>query len=1048
MANPTAATLAVEITAQTEKFQKGIENANKSVGGFASGIQKSVGRSARFLGGALVAGAAAGAVAVGAIGVAAFKVSNEVSTATNKMQSQLGVTGHEAERLGNVAANVWGNNFAGSIAEAGDAVAIVRQQFDSLSDNELQNVTEDAFRIQDAFGQDVPESVSAAKTLMEQFGLSSEEAFDFIASGFQGGLDRSGDFLDSINEYSTQFSNAGADAGEFFSLLDSGLQGGALGTDKAADLFKEFRLRINDGSSATMDAVAALETLDLTTEEFFAGLQSGSISGAEAFDMVNAAIADIEDPTERMQVGVALLGTQFEDLGDDSVAALSLSSTSMEDLAGATDTLNKQYSNLGDFVEGLKRRFLLSLKPIGDLLLTIANLIMPQVEAAFNLFDKNILPVIQNFASYIRFVVEDGDHLNDFLANLPESIQPFVQSIGELIISIQNGTGAFGDIQGFITGFVTELQNGLDPLAAFVEALLNWTNFGENLPMETFQFIIDLEAGIRSAIAAIMEIVAPIQQWIQENVKLQDVLAAIGLFIGGALLSALVSLAATIATIAAPILLIIGLIAGLRYAWENNLLGIQEKTQALILFFTETIPEFLENLRVWWAENGTAIMTSVTNAWNTIRNTVSTVINAIKTIVMTVLQGIQTFWDTHGESIKGASSAAWNLIRDNISEVINNIKTIIVTVSNAIKGFWDRHGEAIRSGAETAWNKIKGIVDRSFKAITTLFDTFKALFEGDWQTFIDGVEELWDTGWENVTGVLDALWSVVKPILDGFWMDFKTWLGKTTDKLVKAGEDFVEGLKEGIKNKAEELWNAAVSVVTGALNAAKEAISIFSPSKKTMLQIGEPFSEGIAKGIKNKTKDVASSAIDVVKFARDAVINSGLTEAFNLGGSISSFGNFFLGKFQEGTLKPLRAELEKFETAFQAGVLPMDQYGRRLELIEKIRQEEEKIAKFQERQRRFEELRQIFDLQKQLKASGLDPANILPQNITEATSEQLFDAMNAALEALINQTENTLTIGDVSGNGGDINVNANYTNSQSPGSIADDLEMLKLKRIL
>ena len=82
---------------------------------------------------------------------------------------------------------------------------------------------------------------------------------------------------------------------------------------------------------------------------------------------------------------------------------------------------------------------------------------------------------------------------------------------------------------------------------------------------------------VQQAIATVQPYIDMAVQWISENVKLQDVLVALGVAIAAIVVPALVS----IVTSAAPILLVaaalIGAVALLRSAWEQDLWGIQEK---------------------------------------------------------------------------------------------------------------------------------------------------------------------------------------------------------------------------------------------------------------------------------------------------------------------------------------------------------------------------------------------------------------------------------------------------------------------------------------
>jgi TP901 family phage tail tape measure protein len=248
--------------ADDKGLEKDLDGAKGKTESWASRVGGSLNT---LLTGAVVGGAVAAAGAVVGIGVAAFDVSRETERAAASMAASLGIPREEAERFAEVAKRVYGNNFAGSVEEAGRAVTEVTKLLKlGADDPSLQKITEKAIALKDTFKTDVNESVSTARTLMENFGLSADQAFDLITKGYQRGLDRSGDFLDSVNEYAVQFSNGGATAEEFFSVMEAGLQGGMLGTDKAADAFKEFRVRILDGSKTT---ATALEQIGLSAEE-------------------------------------------------------------------------------------------------------------------------------------------------------------------------------------------------------------------------------------------------------------------------------------------------------------------------------------------------------------------------------------------------------------------------------------------------------------------------------------------------------------------------------------------------------------------------------------------------------------------------------------------------------------------------------------------------------------------------------------------------------------------------------------------------------------
>lgn len=81
------------------------------------------------------------------------------------------------------------------------------------------------------------------------------------------------------------------------------------------------------------------------------------------------------------------------------------------------------------------------------------------------------------------------------------------------------------------------------------------------------------------------------------------------------------------------------------------------------------------------------------------------------------------------------------------------------------------------------------------------------------------------------------------------------------------GSNMIKGLIGGIKSMARAAWDAAKGVVKGALNAAKSALGIHSPSRK-FIEVGKFSILGLAKGFKDNATIVHDGAREV---ANDAI---------------------------------------------------------------------------------------------------------------------------------------------------------------------------------
>jgi phage-related minor tail protein len=452
----------------TDKTAKNMDSAGKQAGGLGSGFG-----SAAKQAGILAAGLGAFDIGKAAIG-GLFGAMESGTKTVGSLQAQLGLTKDEAEALGKVGTEVFRNNFAGSMGEAAAAAGKVQQILGVMDTSSLQTATENAFRLSDAFGVDTADSLSAVKTLMDNFGLSSEQAFDLVTSGFQKGLNRSGDFLDTINEYGTQFKNNGFSAEQFFNVLDSGLQGGVLGTDKAADAVKEFGIRFTEMAGPVR---TALGDIGLNADDLAAKVASGQITQAEAFEMVIGALGQVDDKTKQYAAGQALLGTQFEDLGVDAALALSTVGTSLDETAGKTQALDAQYTGIGNTIESLKRKALTGfLQPLADQMGGVMNAAIPLIGAlgSLGLAIPALLPVI-----------------GPVVAILAGPLTLAIVGIGAAIaVLVLAWTQNWGDIQGktqAAINFISPIIDGLgDRLREFGEVILPelaaaWQNLSDQV---------------------------------------------------------------------------------------------------------------------------------------------------------------------------------------------------------------------------------------------------------------------------------------------------------------------------------------------------------------------------------------------------------------------------------------------------------------------------------------------------------------------------------------------------------------------------------------
>ena len=353
----------VDYEANTKAFEDGVKSVNKTIdttGSKSQSTSKKIGaigtvgqRSFGMAAGAAGAGMLLGVLANITAEAKAFN--DQVEVASNKAQAQLGLTAEQAEAAGDIIQDVYVANYGQSLQEVQGHYVALRQSLGDwaqLSDQEFKTATENSIKIADAY-EEAPERISGAtSTLMKNFNLDITEAQSLLAQGFQSGLDQSGDYLDTIMEYSTQFKENGASADEFFNVIKTGQAQGLLGTDKAGDLIKEFGLRIREDSKANREA---LEMLGIDADAMFNGLSSGSIRGIDAFAQVQTAIKGMDDENKAFMAGAQLMGTPFEDLGADAVANIDIVNNALSENTGALEGLDQQYADSANSQEQFNR---------------------------------------------------------------------------------------------------------------------------------------------------------------------------------------------------------------------------------------------------------------------------------------------------------------------------------------------------------------------------------------------------------------------------------------------------------------------------------------------------------------------------------------------------------------------------------------------------------------------------------------------------------------------------------------------------------------------
>lgn len=444
-----------------------------------------------------VSGAVGGiAVATGKAVVEAGKyladLGNENNTAINQLSAATGATGDELDALGESVKNIYAQGLGDDFADVADGLAATQQASD-LTGEALERATAAGFNLRDVFDYDVSESARAASALMKNFGIDAEEAYGLIAVGAQNGADKNGDLLDTLNEYSPQFAALGLSADQFIGTLVEGADAGLFSIDKVGDAVKEFNIRAKDGSDTSREA---FESLGLNADKMFVAFAAGGDTAEAAFFDTVEALNSMDDPLARNAAGVALFGTQFEDLEAGVLPVLASIETAAYDGAAALQQINDvKYNDLGSAFEAIKRSAEVSLLPMASMIANTLTALAPILRETF----EAIAPVItETLNACMPFVQQ-------FLMGMGQALQTVLPMVSQL------AAGLLPLLSQLISAFLPPLLELAQQLMQIVQAILPpiASILATILPMLT-QIISTVLPILTNLIATLLPVITPL----------------------------------------------------------------------------------------------------------------------------------------------------------------------------------------------------------------------------------------------------------------------------------------------------------------------------------------------------------------------------------------------------------------------------------------------------------------------------------------------------------------------------------------------------------
>lgn len=879
--------------------------------------------------------------AVGAAGTAVVMSADDLKSAANSYLAATGTAAEGTETLADgtvvvtdnmetfkgVIEDIYANNYGESFEDIANSMSKVKNNLGEIDGAQLQAATESALALRDVFEFDVNESTRSAKMLMDQYGMSADDAFNLIAQGAQNGLDKNGDLLDTINEYAVHFEGLGLGAEEMFNMLVNGADNGTFSVDKLGDAVKEFGIRAKDGSDSTADAFAALGLdADATAKKF----AQGGEGAKAALDEVTKALFAMDDPLAQNQVGVALFGTMWEDLGAEGVKSLMDLNGEISTTNAAMDELKEQkYDDLKSQLSELGRTIVTNVAiPLGETLLPIISSVVGKISEWITKFGE-LSPV----ARTIILVV----------AGIAAAIGPVLIVIGKLLTAV-----------GTIMTWAPKIVSGVKLIGTGLKAL-----FGLIAAHPVIAIV--------TAVIAAVVLLYNKCEWFRNGVN--AIFSAIGQFVQSAFEGIVTFFTTTLPNAISAVVTYFselpGKISTAISSLVSTVTNVFTNVKNAIFSVAENIYSSLPSGFQLVVQN---VRTIISNFVNIFRN----YFNIIKTVVQTAISVIKAIFSGDFASIPDIVSGALEKIKGFIANILDSAVTIVVnwiaTVINYFRGLvqtWVQIFNNLKTTLTKWWSNLKTTFTTWVKNIVnSTVNFFKELPGKIYNAIVNAISRVktWGSNLLNtartaasnmVNGVVSFVSQLpgrIYSAISGAISRVRSWgssiasaagsaisnmvsrvvsiASSLPGKFLSIGRNIIEGIKNGISGAISGLYNTIKSGLSGLVDKAKAALGIRSPSRVFRDTIGAMIPSGIAVGIQ-KNEGVATDAVEEMaddlaaqEFSvNGATINRKLNTTFGTDSAATTATNALDPANLMGLLGEIRDKLSRLQVVLDSGEL-------------------------------------------------------------------------------------------------------------------------------
>ena len=890
-------------------------------------------------------------IAMGAAGAAIGAASKSVIDFTDDYQNsnkiifaQTGLASDKFTDLSTTVREVFGDNFGESLTEVAESIAEINRQTRETDPSNLKELAEGAYTLKDTYGAEIPDSMRATNQLMEQFGLSAKEAFNLVVQGYQNGLNKNDNFLDSLNEYGPKYAQLGLSAEEMFNSLAAGAESGVFDIDKLGDAMNEFTIRVKDS-----DADEAMLSLGLATEDVAEQLE-GAQGSVETYRQ------KVQDLEQKLQLAQLKQG-EFTDKTKESQRVQSQNtiakySKELEEARNKLAEAGNEVSNLtekqnasGPTLEEFKRKFaeggetgreaflqlVSALKQVEDPLEQnrlgvqlfgsmwedtggTAILAMTDVQGEIDR-TKNAMDELQStqYNSSISDTFSSmGRQLQVSVINpISMDLLPLFQQVAakakeafdspEMQSSLSNLReslgGAIEKITIFVVDHMPQITNAINILLSNLDKLplvlgvisgmfatVKIVQFGKSI-INTFKSVVNVFSLLANNIDKIKIVLTGLKgvvTGVLSVIQAHPVIAAITAIVG-----------------------IVVLLYNKCEWFRDGVDAVLSKVKEIFGNAIESIKNFLSGFPEWWNGIWTQVREFFSNTWNGIVEFFTVKIPEAWNATKEFFAGIPEWWNGIWTQVREFFSNTWNTILENpvISMIIENIKADFELLKENLSLVW----EAIKTIAGSAWEIIKNVIlgpvlllidlvtgdfaklkedaaniwNNISEAAATIWNTFKDTVVQIALNFIENIKEKW----ENLKQSTATAWESIKAKASEVWENIK-------NTVVTKAKELWEGAKEKFESLKTFLWELIPNIRNFLAEKWEEI-------KQNVTKKIEEMKNNAAKTFENMKQEIATK-VESVKKAIIEGLEKAIEYIVSLPGKAVQWGRDFIDGLKRG----------------------------------------------------------------------------------------------------------------------------------------------------